>query len=801
MTYKIGCAVPETAKGKATTFNYNVLETDSEKKFIRAINTFATIPVNVEGGHRHQDNVTEIFGWLRFDLDEEGEEEQLESCLEQFTYYKKPSTRNDEFSYKWHYFVPVENQSQNYDQFKDQAEQFCVKHAIDFLKDMAVTKSVTQNMNPYRGDIKKAVALTTKHEGVITIARLPNPKVEAVDHEAPSSIMEQMKHSNDISLEEMKTMMSHIDIMDYDKDWNGWWHIGKALHSWAVGNPDISLKQAKAIYLEWSSGNENYADDVEANINERWGEICKDKPIANPLTFATIIKKASGGGYIKPASIQDRRGLEKYLSSIEEAQSVDEITAIFKTTEWQESKIGYQAETQKKLYTACKKRANEIMKENGIDKKYTVGDFKELVTKVHKNEFFEQLNSKGQPLPTLHNLIYFVENISEHEFEYDVIVKRPIINGNYSVKTLELTWAKALLQDELILHYAPPAMLTNNYHALFASRTVNPLIEYVKGLPEWDGETDYIGKIAQSLKTKKAPYEYVKTCMRCFAIQAVAAWDNCTHTPHKLSKLESVLTFVGGQGIGKTTWMGALMPDLMRNYFKEGIELDPNNTDSIKEATSAGLVELGELDATTRKADISSLKSFLSKTTDEYRLPYGESSERYPRQTVFTGTVNNNDFLKDATGSRRFLAIDVVALTLPTPEDVKGMWAQAYALYISGENWLLSFADEETQKEVNESFTDIGEIGDIGLQFLSAIKSSTEKKMLMSVTKIFKEIVPKQKINPRERSDFMAMLAKAGHTRNSQGKFYLPSDCFDKYHHAELGIHDLDSEDLDDFLN
>ena len=365
MLYKIGCAVPETAKGKATTFNYKVLETDNEAKFIKAINTFATIPVDVKGGHRSMDNVTEIFGWLRFDLDAEGEAELLEPLLKPYEYVKKPSTRNDEFPYKWHYLLPVTNQAQDYEQFKDQARHFCEINDIE-LKDMAVTISVTQNMNPYKGDIKKAIALTTVNEGVILA--LPAPRIEAMEAEAPSSIMEQMKHSNDISYDDMVEMMSHIDVMDYNVDWKGWWGIGKALHSWAVGNPDITFTMAEGIYLNWSGGNPNY--DAEASVDERWTEIRRDKTVTKPTTFATIIKKAKGGGYVKPNPEAEKAmaNFEELCNRINIAETVDDIKALAKDA----AHLGYSFQTQ--LPSLMKERATVVDKEH----KHSVAYFKTL---------------------------------------------------------------------------------------------------------------------------------------------------------------------------------------------------------------------------------------------------------------------------------------------------------------------------------------------------------------------------------------------------------------------------------------
>ena len=63
------------------------------------------------------------------------------------------------------------------------------------------------------------------------------------------------------------------------------------------------------------------------------------------------------------------------------------------------------------------------------------------------------------------------------------------------------------------------------------------------------------------------------------------------------------------------------------------------------------------------RKDMDTVKAFLTKSTDEYRIPYGKASLHYPRITSFVGTVNDEQFLIDQTGNRRFV-------TIPLPPDL-----------------------------------------------------------------------------------------------------------------------------------
>lgn len=797
MKYKI--SYTDANKSKKATFGFKPYETDDIEAFVRVLNNFATCPVLLSEGHRANKNVKEVYGWLRFDTDEEGEARRVETAFTDAFYIKKPSTRNKQYPYKWHFFIKVDNQAQNTQQFKNQCLQICEARGI-VLKDMAVTKTVVQNMNAYEGTIEDAVAATTVHEG--STIHLPAPTQEqepvhqTVEPEGFSNLDDETDTGTtvayDRTVQDIEKMLRGIDA-GCDRD--TW--MGLVTSAYKL-NPT-----SRDTVLAWSETGSNFTQQGFDNL---WNEIEAGSYGAHHKGGFLIQT------YNKAKGEESKSKYERYLYAIQDCNTVDEIKDLFRKGDWRQDPICTTAE-QKPLPMFCKNRANEIIrKADKGEPKLTVGDFRPLVLintareKAAGEDIFLQYSNTGRPLPTLANLNYFVDHHSEMSCSYDVILKRPIVNNNYKVKTLELTHFYSLLSDELEIKGAQASvMLSRHYNAMLASRTSNGLLEYIEGLEPWDGETNYIKKVSETLNTDKAPASYVESCMRCFVIQAIAAWDNMEHTPHKLSKLENVLTFVGGQGIGKTTWMGGLMPGEMRSYFKEGLELDPSNKDSVIQGVSAGLVELGELDATTRKADISSLKSFLSTMTDEFRVPYARDPERYPRQTVFTGTVNNPDFLKDATGSRRFLALDVKKLKLPEQDTVKGMWAQAYALYKRGDNWLLNREELKAQIQINKMFTDIGEIGDIAKHFVEAIKRAKGKKENMSVTKILKGITDGGKVDKRDRSDFIAILATEGKTRNTQGKYYLPCDCIEEYFADSFDLIDMPEDkefDVDeDFLN
>ena len=144
-----------------------------------------------------------------------------------------------------------------------------------------------------------------------------------------------------------------------------------------------------------------------------------------------------------------------------------------------------------------------------------------------------------------------------------------------------------------------------------------------------------------------------------------------------------------------------LSKNLSRKYFIDGVSLDLKNKDSILGALSSWICELGELDSTFRKSDISGIKAFLSKRKDEIRKPYGRATSLMARQTSFLASVNEEKYLRDDTGNRRYFPISVTGqLSVPEHFVIDDFWAYIWEEYKRGEQWWLTPEEEKLQKEV-----------------------------------------------------------------------------------------------------
>jgi hypothetical protein len=180
------------------------------------------------------------------------------------------------------------------------------------------------------------------------------------------------------------------------------------------------------------------------------------------------------------------------------------------------------------------------------------------------------------------------------------------------------------------------------------------------------------------------------TLIRKFAISAVArALDpGC--------KVDTALILVGPQGWRKSSFFGALFGS---DYLGDTVIDLRQIKDSILALHRCWCYEWQEMH-TYRRADIENIKGFITSRADIVRLPYERSPIRKPRWTVVVGSTNDDAFLTDQTGSRRFWPVPV-----PYPIDLDwvethrdAVWAEAVEAYQAGEPWWLDEGSREARQ-------------------------------------------------------------------------------------------------------
>ena len=177
----------------------------------------------------------------------------------------------------------------------------------------------------------------------------------------------------------------------------------------------------------------------------------------------------------------------------------------------------------------------------------------------------------------------------------------------------------------------------------------NPIGDYLRQLPEWDGQ-NHINKLFSRLPGITSEQQgFLSTWL----LSTVAHWLQMD-TRHGN---ECGPTLIGAQGCGKTTFFHRLLPTELRQYYLDHLNLS-NKFDKEMALTNNLLVNLDELEAI-RPSQHASLKQTLSKNKVNGRPIYGCAQEDRPRFASFVATTNNPHPLTDATGSRRYICLQI----------------------------------------------------------------------------------------------------------------------------------------------
>lgn len=221
------------------------------------------------------------------------------------------------------------------------------------------------------------------------------------------------------------------------------------------------------------------------------------------------------------------------------------------------------------------------------------------------------------------------------------------------------------------------------------SRRFNPLRDFVRSLPEWDGVPRVDTLLIDYLGAEDTAY--VRAVTRKTLVGAI----NRVLTPG--CKHDTVLVLDGKPGIGKST----LLSKLGGQWFSDSLSLtDTRDKTAAEKLQGVWIMEIGEMQGT-RKADVDILKGFISRQVDEYRAAYGRVVERHPRTCIICGTTNSTTgFLRDTTGNRRFWPVTVNGgrrSVWDMSEDERlQIWAEAFIYSVEGED---TFLDPELEKE------------------------------------------------------------------------------------------------------
>ena len=313
------------------------------------------------------------------------------------------------------------------------------------------------------------------------------------------------------------------------------------------------------------------------------------------------------------------------------------------------------------------------------------------------------VDGNGGYKKTVNNLILILQNdpLLKGRIVTDDFANRGMVLGKvpWSLETENRMWkdeddAGAFWYIENYYGITARDKLDDALAIVGGQNRINEVRRYLEGLA-WDGVKRLDTLLSVYLGAEDTPY--TRGVMRKSMCAAVArALEGGV-------KYDYMPIFTGPQGIGKSTFLFILGKD----WFSDSL-MTFSGKEAAEMIQGTWINEIGELSAFT-KQETQIIKQFLSKRDDIYRAPYGRRPERYPRRCVFFGTSNDGEFLKDATGNRRFWPVDVglkpaeKSVWEELPKEVDQIWAEARMYWALGEPLYLPKDVEDLAVEQQEA--------------------------------------------------------------------------------------------------
>lgn len=235
--------------------------------------------------------------------------------------------------------------------------------------------------------------------------------------------------------------------------------------------------------------------------------------------------------------------------------------------------------------------------------------------------------------------------------------------------------------------------------AVALSNSFNPVYDYLEDChKKWIKAGKPRGYATRWVETHLGAIESpaTRTFQKAWIISAVAR----VYEPG--CKVDTVLILEGAQGLLKSTALAILAGEWISDT-----PIDFTEKDSLMIISEHWIIEMPELDKF-KKADSDKAKSFFARQEDKYRVPYGHNLITMKRQCVFAGTTNTDDYLKDATGNRRYMPIKCLKKC-----DIKKLQAdrdfifgEAVEMYKQGEPWWYDDNLQYVQDAQNDRFAE-----------------------------------------------------------------------------------------------
>lgn len=397
-----------------------------------------------------------------------------------------------------------------------------------------------------------------------------------------------------------------------------------------------------------------------------------------------------------------------------------------------------------------------------------------------------ELDKSGHVKNTLHNLTIILENDPNLKgVVFNQLLDGMEIKGEVPWKHPSKFWRDA--DDAQLISYVDTHYGTfsaRNYDIAVTKvaddRAYHPIREFIESLPEWDKVPrvdtllmDYLGA---------GDTAYVRAVTRktlCAAISRVLR-PGC--------KFDSMLVLNGPQGVGKST----LIAKLAGEWFSDSLNLgDTKDKTAAEKLQGYWILEIGEL-AGLKKAEVETLRSFLSRQNDIYRAAFGKRATPHLRQCVFFGTTNaESGYLRDTTGNRRFWPVKTPGSGKKqswnlTHEEILQIWAEALVYARQGEKLYLSAEMDALAKDEQREAMESDEREGLVREYLDTLLPERWAEMDLF-----------ERRNFLTGSDFGGLQEKGTVKRTSVSNMEIWCECFGK---ERANLRRTDSNELTGIL-
>jgi predicted P-loop ATPase len=363
----------------------------------------------------------------------------------------------------------------------------------------------------------------------------------------------------------------------------------------------------------------------------------------------------------------------------------------------------------RELQSAYRRKQTEARKAlERAEKLAKVSKFREMSLSEAHPETLKSLQvvaTTGLPKANLFNLVTIFENdpVYIEQFVYDTFSEKLTIQNFEAADHIDTN-----INFDIQSRYrfdAPTTLVREAVFAVARHHETHRIREYLTGLT-WDGIERLPYLMSRGFRATSPDPDLMSAAGVKFCISAVARVLEPRASDGQGGpgcKVDTIIVLIGRQGSKKSSAFAALASP---EWFSD-THMDLTNKDAYLQIQGVWIYEMSELDAL-RRADVNRVKAFISSQNDNFRPPYGKYTSKRPRQVVLVGTTNEDEFLTDPTGSRRFVPMRI-------PEGVEAdlewirekrdqLWAEAVVRYYEGESWWYAGAEADRLAEHSELF-------------------------------------------------------------------------------------------------